>query len=174
MGAVSLWKFGANSIQDPDITGTGHQPMGHDQMALLYNKAIVIGSKITARFTNTDTDQQQFVGIYSAESGVAPGGDAQDFIENGASFATLAGASDGSPNIKTVSAKFSAKRNFGIVHPLSEADDIGAALGSLVKRLWHYIIWAASCKPVDTNVVDVCVFIQYLVIAFDPKIQPFS
>lgn len=36
------WQFNLNSIHDPDRTGTGHQPYGHDQLATLYNRYRVI------------------------------------------------------------------------------------------------------------------------------------
>lgn len=37
--------FNLNSIYDPNRTGTGHQPYGHDQLALLYNRYRVIGCR---------------------------------------------------------------------------------------------------------------------------------
>jgi len=32
------WTFNLNSIFDPDRTGTGHQPYGHDTFQTLYNR----------------------------------------------------------------------------------------------------------------------------------------
>lgn len=46
------YAFRLNSIFDPNFTGTGHQPYGHDQMALLYNKYKVIGVYIDLEFTS--------------------------------------------------------------------------------------------------------------------------
>lgn len=37
--------FSMNSIYDPDVTGTGHQPRGRDQWANMYNKYIVRGCR---------------------------------------------------------------------------------------------------------------------------------
>lgn len=42
--------FRANSLFDPDRTGTGHQPYGFDQLAVAYGHYIVTGSRITARY----------------------------------------------------------------------------------------------------------------------------
>ena len=36
------WTFNLNSIFDPDRTGTGHQPYGHDTFQTLYNRYRVI------------------------------------------------------------------------------------------------------------------------------------
>lgn len=42
--------FRANSIYDPNYTGAGHQPYGHDQVAALYNHYEVIKSYATWEF----------------------------------------------------------------------------------------------------------------------------
>lgn len=38
--------FRMNSIFDPDVTSTGHQPFGHDQYQAIYSKYCVIGAKV--------------------------------------------------------------------------------------------------------------------------------
>lgn len=48
-GAIGTYKFACNGLYDPDITGTGHQPMFFDQMAAIYNHYHVIGSKISVQ-----------------------------------------------------------------------------------------------------------------------------
>lgn len=45
--ALGQYDFSANGMYDPNITGTGHQPVYFDQMAALYNHYTVISSKIT-------------------------------------------------------------------------------------------------------------------------------
>ncbi len=44
--ATSGWVFSANSLYDPDVTSTGHQPMGFDQIMLFYQYYTVIRSRI--------------------------------------------------------------------------------------------------------------------------------
>ena len=36
---------------DPNHTGVGHQPLYFDQLMTIYNHYIVIGAKITVKFT---------------------------------------------------------------------------------------------------------------------------
>lgn len=46
IGAAGGWAFSANGLFDPNITGTGHQPMGFDQLMAFYNHYEVIGARI--------------------------------------------------------------------------------------------------------------------------------
>lgn len=56
---ANVWVFNANSIFDPDQTGTGHQPMYADDFDGLYNRYRVNYAQITVtvvnHFVNTDT-----------------------------------------------------------------------------------------------------------------------
>jgi hypothetical protein len=55
--------FSANGLFDPDITGTGSQPAGFDQMMLSYEHYTVLRAKITATFRNTSTANIAFAAI---------------------------------------------------------------------------------------------------------------
>lgn len=46
------WEWRGTSLFDPDLTATGHQPKGFDQMAALYRRYFVIGSKIKIMIGN--------------------------------------------------------------------------------------------------------------------------
>lgn len=52
VGALDVHQFRANSLFDPDLTGTGHQPFGFDQAALYYNHYDVLSAKITLKSTS--------------------------------------------------------------------------------------------------------------------------
>jgi len=44
VGATNV--FLLNSIYDPNSTGVGHQPYGHDQLATWYSKYLVLGARV--------------------------------------------------------------------------------------------------------------------------------
>jgi len=55
--------YSANGLYDPNITGTGHQPMGFDQIMLYYNHYVCTKARITVKFRNQDADDTVTVGI---------------------------------------------------------------------------------------------------------------
>jgi hypothetical protein len=65
----TAYQFRLNSLFDPDLTSAGHQPLGRDQWALLYNSYVVLSVRIrldlattancnVAWFTQTDNTSQ--------------------------------------------------------------------------------------------------------------------
>lgn len=45
LGVAGQYAFSANGLYDPNITGTGHQPYGFDQLMALYNHYTVTGAR---------------------------------------------------------------------------------------------------------------------------------
>jgi len=69
--STKTYKFRANSIYDPDATGVGHQPYGHDQLQEIYNHYCVDSCTITV----TPTDGMQGVfGISVTDNDVMQSG----------------------------------------------------------------------------------------------------
>jgi len=55
VNGVAYNTFKANGCYDPNATGVGHQPRGWDEHVSLYNKYVVLGSKITFQPTQLDS-----------------------------------------------------------------------------------------------------------------------
>jgi len=47
---LGTYIFSANSLYDPNTSGTGHQPLGFDQLAAIYNHYTVLKSRIKCQF----------------------------------------------------------------------------------------------------------------------------
>lgn len=66
-GAVAAWTFLLNSIYDPDYSGTGHQPLGHDQLAALFQRYAVIRARVTVQCATTSVGEVPvFYGLVAA------------------------------------------------------------------------------------------------------------
>lgn len=57
VGTSYAYQFNLNSIYDPNRTGIGHQPYGHDQLLALYNRYRVIGVKYSIFMATGSTGQ---------------------------------------------------------------------------------------------------------------------
>lgn len=64
---TGLYRFRLNSINDPNFTGSGHQPYSHDTLATLYNRYRVIACKWRILCPRGDQNIQ-FASIASNES----------------------------------------------------------------------------------------------------------
>lgn len=62
-GTPMYHQYRINSLFDPNYTGTGHQPLGFDQLSTLYNRYRVYGMKYKVTFVNRDTVYQVDVAI---------------------------------------------------------------------------------------------------------------
>lgn len=70
LGTYALVRFNLNSIFDPNQTGIGHQPYGHDTFQTMYNRYRVIGCsyRVAAISTNTAGSYTQTAVIPSNET----------------------------------------------------------------------------------------------------------
>lgn len=66
-GALAVYKFATNGLYDPNITGTGHQPMYFDNLSALYNHYTVTRSWFTVEgqiVTDATTAPSSLFGVY--------------------------------------------------------------------------------------------------------------
>lgn len=52
VGGTSYYQFRLNSVHDPNLTGTGHQPSAHDQLAPLFEQYCVTKCDFRVSFMN--------------------------------------------------------------------------------------------------------------------------
>lgn len=53
-GVAGQYIFSCNSLYDPNVSGTGHQPYGFDQLMALYNHYTVTGARCRVTMIGTD------------------------------------------------------------------------------------------------------------------------
>lgn len=64
----ATYVYSLNGMYDPNITGTGTQPTGFDQLMLMYDHYCVRNCKVTARCSNTSTTTPRLVVLQVRDS----------------------------------------------------------------------------------------------------------
>lgn len=111
-GGMGRYTFSANGMYDPNITGTGHQPMYFDQLSGLYNHYVVIGSKIKVRLVPYNQSQPalQFALFLNDDTTLTPT-TVDGVAEQTKAVSRLYPATQAYP--ASVTCKFSARKVFG-------------------------------------------------------------
>lgn len=169
IGSIPVaYTFRANSIFDPDRSGTGHQPYTHDEYAQLYNKYMVTGSKIVATFLPNASSSTGNV-ICGLHVGNDPA-----YTPN---FETIREQSEGrwsivsgQTNKKTLATRYSRRK----VIP-AHKDGHEALFGANPAEEYYFTMWSSCVDTVAVaGSVDVVVTISYRVLMWDAKVLPQS
>lgn len=170
-GLNALYSFRANSINDPDFTGTGHRPYGYDLYNGMYNFYTVISSKIRVQFAsrNTGTTASGLCGI-AIENDSVFSTDAQLALEAQHSrhklFDTL-----GSGRMPMVTRSYNAKRYWG-VKDIADNPEMGALMAADPVNPVFYHVWIAPTNTADTVLqTDMIVTIEYTCLLTSPEEQ---
>lgn len=166
--------FRANSIFDPDQTGGGHQPIGHDQWALFYSTYVVVGSVITITVVHneTSTKANSIVGVLLNQTSSLPGSSTPSTVQEQGlgTWRILQGTQGG--NVVKLIQKFSAKKFFDVTNVPDNSDRIGAAFGSNPPSTGDafFIVWAAATIPSGNapSSIEFSIQIDYSVLMSDP------
>lgn len=173
--APDYWVFRANSVYDPDFTGTGHQPMGFDQWAIFYDHYTVIGSRCSVEFQSKDTTATGFsyVGITLSDRSSAVASPLSEAMErNNTKFKLLTGIGAGAK--VTCSKNFSAKSFFGLKDISDNRGILGASVGANPPEDAYFLITQYATGGVDPTSIVAKVQIDYIVKFTERKFVPQS
>lgn len=160
--------FSANSINDPNVTGVGHQPRGHDQLATYYTRYHVLSSNIVVKAGSAgiQTQDQVIVSLGIDKDSTAPTGYPNDqwaALETPDLTWKYLADGDGSVGVKTLFKRWNAKQYFGTNW---DSNASGAQFGSDPNRTAYFRVGAICADATTTNVttrVNCVVQITYLV-----------
>ncbi len=156
--------FRAASIFDPDFTGVGHQPMGHDQWANLYQRYRVLGCNLKATFINQSLtlSEAEHVGMCVAETTNL--GLARDMAEQPTNRQSLLGPTGNqtwSGSIYCDLAKFEGD-------PGAKYDkDYSSDMNNNPPRDIFFYVWAQDIDGDDSVEVTCLVELEYTVRLYD-------
>lgn len=168
-GAMGKYTFRANSIYDPNLTGTGHQPQGQDQWAAFYGRYTVIGSRI--RVYNSDSAVSQaypfVMGIQINNDSATISSDYTEMIEQGRNKFMIHNSNFGYK--KGMSLGFSLKKFFNLTNVKDNMQTHGAHFGSNPLEEAYFTIWIQDQDKASTVGNKFLVIIDYSVLLSEPK-----
>lgn len=166
--ATYTWR--ANSINDPDESGIGHQPRGHDQFETLFRKYLVIGSSIEVTFDNT-TIETHIVGIMLSTLSTAPTTVEAFMEDSNVIYQRVEALSNGGDSSVVMRANVCPHKFLSIADPLDNPD-IGALIGQNPDSQVYFHCFA---YPVNSSglggTIRMNVKLRYSCILHDP-IEP--
>lgn len=152
-GITGVHVFSANGLYDPNITGTGHQPTGFDQMMQFYDHYTVIGSKITVTFYNGNS-ANTVTGLVSLMDTSSTNTDIQQYVENGRCVFEELDVS-GNSQLGTVTLGCPVSKFLGRKNILSEDNCRGSASANPSEEAYYHVV----CAPWATNDVGTIAFV---------------
>lgn len=171
-GVTGSYLFRANDLYDPDYTGTGHQPLGFDQMMVFYDHFKVLGSSIRVAYTPTGTASIVGLGIVD-QTGFS--GTSEALMEQrGFKWRSMAAA--GSEGAVVMSKKVDLPKYFGQSFRGYMAENKYEGSGSASPTedvFWQLFVGPANGSD-DIPSTYVNVEIHYRVAYYEPKYLPQS
>ncbi len=168
-GVMLAHYFSANGLFDPNVTGTGHQPMGFDQLMLFYDHYTVIGAKINVRAKNDDPSINCVFGVDITDTNTSLSTfNISRYLENGRKNWRYLGYDTTSANSGNITYKVNPAKYLGRSNPLSEPQLKGSATTNPAEEAFFQIA-VGSPQSRDGTFVDMVVSIEYLVVFTEPK-----
>lgn len=162
LGLQTSYTYRCNSINDPDYTGVGTQPTGHDQWGVFYSRYTVVGATITATFiprVDTPTNAAGIGGIHQDEDVTAPSDVLSAMSQKHTKWGYMGTSSSG--RYPKVVMKFDPKSFFG-VKDIADNHQLGALFGANPSRAAYWNVFLAPAASTDDlSVTAVIITIDY-------------
>lgn len=171
---LGAYDFRANSIFDPNLTGTGHQPLGHDQWSVFYDHYVVLGAKCRVTLTQSSTAGSDIAFFSLCLQDTSNTMISQSQIREQPRTAwTLVTSPYAGQSSRTLAKNFSAKRFFGAKSVITW-DKLGAQFGANPTEDALFRIFFQNMSGLSAISLVANVTIDYIVMLSEPKILPQS
>ena len=174
--AINNHVFRANSIFDPDLTSTGHQPLLHDLYSTLYERYRVVSStiKVTPVTTSLTSGIPAFWGVFGDEDSALNYSLSTAVIEDSSRtggqvrihMAGIPLMQGNSPMYNPVTSRFDVKKNLA-----PDGQNDSTAFGSNpvdAETTYKWQVWCGSILVNDPGVMPFLVEIEYTCELTDP------
>lgn len=168
--AINSHYFSANGIYDPDVTGTGHQPLLHDEYSGLYGAYRVLKSKIkvTPITDSGSTATPSLIGVFVDQDttlGYSTSTQAIEDKNRTGSYKLYTGIQTALYNSRTggpMTRTFNAKRHLG-PEGYNNVVAFGGNPNANTVDARYFCIWAGSVLGNTPSAVELLVEIDYVV-----------
>ena len=157
--------FRANSCFDPDLTGTGHQPYGFDQLMLFFDHYCVTGARIKVTFSGGPQCVYNGMVLLKSDASSLTGSTMDTLKEqNAGKICTVFPDS----MVRTISKGFSARKFFTCKDPVGE-DELNGSLTANPIEAAYFHVCAGGVGGQSATATWVQVVIDYHVVFSEPR-----
>lgn len=161
-GALATYTYRANSIYDPNYSAGGHQPLGYDQLSVLYAHYIVQRAHIKVRVAGSIAGTAGVFTLSLLDGPTSPTPWTAITEQPRCKFMVLSGTGSASKDVPSLSIDFNAKSFFGVTDVNDNRDSIGALVGANPEDCAYFSIsYQAADLSADMNAIGVVVTIEY-------------
>lgn len=164
-GLAGSYVFDAGGIYDPNVTSTGHQPRGFDQLMAMYDHYVVIGSQCTLTITASSSDNVNQIAGLALRDGPSTDTDPNDYLEAGT---VRSGHLTNEMKTRVFKLGYSPKRFLGRSKPLADPDLKGSSSANPTESAYFHC-FSAGLNSTNPSALDCTVVIDYLVVFIEPK-----
>jgi hypothetical protein len=164
---AGTYVYSANGMYDPDVTGTGHQPMGWDQMMLSFEHYCVLNATMTVTVRHTSTAQSAAFAIvqYAGATAIT---DFTRVVENGLLVRNRLNATPYDGSIQTFKSRMDVAKFGGLPDILDNPDYKGDLSNNPAEQSYfHLSFWNPDSVSVGTCICEVQ--IDYDVVFTEPR-----
>jgi hypothetical protein len=165
-GVMASHVFAANGLFDPDVTGTGHQPMGFDQLILSYNHYTVTEARLVATFHNNAASTPCI--SLKVDGSATPITVADQLIEWGLNEHSVLEAKGSQGSVKVLESRISIARYEGVQDCLDVMELRGSAASNPSEIVYFHIqTWDPGAV---TTALIVDVTIEFTATFTEPRV----
>lgn len=166
-GAVGTYVFSTCGLYDPNITGTGHQPSGFDQIMLFYEHYFVNRAEIVVTFHNVSTTIAPMA-VLSVCGSATPITSVNQLMEDGSSVRTQLAVSTVSGNMKTLRLSCNIAR-FGGVTDLADSSEYQGSIAANPVEQSYFHLSVFDQEALGTANVQFDVNLKYTATFIEPR-----
>lgn len=169
LGTIYTWVFSANGMYDPDISGTGNQPIAFDQMTPLYDHYTVIGAKIIVDFAARNEETTNCICGIAIRDTSTTSSNVELYLENPSVKYKMLQSAQGGKTVQRVMQKVSPHKWLGRSKPLTDDELRGNATSNPSETVDFHVFVAPHGAASDPGPIDILVTIQYIAVWTEPR-----